>query len=101
MFPAAPRPTLSENKWNYVSYASLMLNCFLVRYWYINTGILDTDRKHDNLNGWNSVFKIRERSTFVAAGIRKSTNKFMLPCVVKQFINSFLSAVLHYIYVTT
>lgn len=65
MFPAAPRPTLSENKWNYVSYASLMLNCFLVRYWYINTGILDTDRKHDNLNGWNSVFKIRERSDLI------------------------------------
>lgn len=42
-----------------------MLNCFPVRYCYINTGILGTARKHDNLNGWDSVFKVRERSDFV------------------------------------
>lgn len=27
--------------------------------------------------------------------------KFMLPCIIKQLINSFLSEALHYIYVTT
>lgn len=36
-----------------------------MRYWYRNTGISDTTRKGENLNGWNSIFKIRERSDLI------------------------------------